>query len=332
MRLLKSEFRYERGATLVITAILLVVLLGSVAMCVDIGRLYLTRQHLVNACDAAALAGGIELPDETTAIAKAEESAVANSMPGCVVSFPADGMTPDGPTKIRVDGEQTVPHTFARVLGFGSKSVGAYAVALRTGPVGRVTGQVVPWGIPWYGPDGTPYEYNNGELYHLKVGSQTDLGDGSAAKTGGNFYPMALQRSLGDGSSGAAVYEHDIKYGFDGEVEVGDMVDTEPGNMVGPTKHAVTGDTDSLFERATADPWADDTWSDYDYGNPRIVIVPIISPLGNGRTAVEILGFGSFWVESCTGKEVTGYFIDYTIPNAGGSGPSYGVFTFRLIE
>jgi len=62
------------------------------------------------------------------------------------------------------------------------------------------------------------------------------------------------------------------------------------------------------------------------------VIVPIISPLGGGRMEVEILGFASFWVESCSGQEVTGYFIDYTVPEAGGSGSDYGVSTFRLIE
>jgi len=328
----KRRSRRDRGATLVLTAILLVVLLGAVALCVDIARLYLTRQHLTNACDAAALAGGIELPDEATAMVKAEESAVANSMTDCVVSFPEDGMTADGATKIRVDGAQTVPHTFARVLGFNARPVGAYAVVLKTGPIEWVTGRTVPWGIPWYGPEGTPYQYDNGVLYNLKVGSQTDLGDGSAASTGGNFYPLALQRSLGDGSSGGEVYRHDIMWGFDGQVAVGDQVATEPGNMVGPTRQAVIGNDDSLFQRASSDPWADDTWDNYDYGNPRIVIVPIISPLGNGRSEVEVLGFASFWVESCTGQEVTGYFISYTTPEAGGSGPGYGVTTFRLIE
>ncbi len=324
--------RSECGATLVMTAILLVVLLGSVALCVDIGRLYLMRQHLVNACDAAALAGGLELPDQEEATTQAGLAATANGMPQYTVSFPADGMTEQGATKIRVEGQQTVEHTFARILGFAARPVGAYAVVLKTGNISWVTGRVVPWGIPWYGEDGAPYQYNSGELYTLKVGSQTDLGSGLPAQTGGNFYPLALQRSLGDGSSGADVYRHDIEWGFDGTVEVGDTVSTEPGNMVGPSRQAVLSDEESLFQRAEEEPWADDTWDDYDYGNPRIVIVPIIAPLGNGRVEVEILGFASFYVESCTGQEVKGYFIDYTIPDAGGSGPDYGVSTFKLIE
>jgi Flp pilus assembly protein TadG len=322
----------ERGVSLIMAAMLIVVLLGMVALAVDVGRLYIARQFLVNSCDAAALAGGIELPDQTKATSKASECAIANQMTNHQVSFPADGVTADGPTKIRVDGDMVVAHTFANVLGFSSRQVGAYAVVLKTGSVSWVNGRVVPWGIPWYGPDGASYEYDNGVPYNLKVGSQTDLADGTTAKTGGNFYPLALERSLGDGSSGAKVYNNDIKWGFDGQVKVGDVTDTEPGNMVGPTRQAVIGDADSLFKRAQQEPWADDTWDNYDYGNPRIVIVPIISPLGNGRTGVTILGFASFFVASCTGQEVTGYFIGYTIPGAGGTGPDYGVTTFRLIE
>jgi hypothetical protein len=79
-------------------------------------------------------------------------------------------------------------------------------------------------------------------------------------------------------------------------------------------------------------PWADDTWNDFDYGNPRIVLVPIISPLGNGRSDVTILGFAAFYVQSMTGQEVKGYFINYTVPEAGGSGPSYGASTYLLLE
>jgi Flp pilus assembly protein TadG len=329
--MIKRKLEDERGISLIFAAILMVVLLGMVALTVDVGRLYMERQHLVNGCDAAALAGGIELPDETKATAKASECALENEMPEHQVSFPADGMTEEGPTKIRVDGQTTVQYTFARVLGFESGPVSAYAVVLKTGPVGWVRGRVVPWGIPWFSADGTQYDYNNGVLYTIKVGSQTDLGEGLPEQIGGNYYPLCLNM-LSGGTCGAAVYSHDIKWGYDGVVAVGDEVSTEPGVMVGPTNQAVERDADSLFRRALSEPWADDTWDNYDYGNPRIVIVPIITPLGGGRTEVTIMGFASFWVVSCTGQEVTGYFIDYTIPDAGGSGPGHGVSTFRLIE
>ena len=320
--------RPDRGATLVVSALLLVVLLGAVAFAVDIGRLYVTRQYLVNVCDAAALAGGIELPHQDKATLKGLECAEANQRTAWEqtstfdVSFPADGITPEGATKMRVDGLQAVPHTFARILGFNSRPVGAYAVVEKTGSVGWVSDQVVPWGIPWYDSSGRPYQYDTGVEYLLKVGSQTELGDGSRAMVGGNFWALSLD------STGGSEYRQNIEWGADQEVKIGDVVDTEPGNMVGPTRQG----TDARVGRASQPPWNDDTWDDHDYGNPRIVVVPIISPLSNGRAEVTVIGFAAFFISSFTGKEVRGYFLGYTIPKAGGSGPDYGVFTFRLIE
>ena len=324
--------RKQKGVVLVLVAILLVVLLGMAALAVDISRLYVARHFLINSCDASALAGGMELPDQVKAEAKATECASANTMFTHQVSFPEDGITEEGATRIRVDGQLNVPYCFAGILGFSSRTVGAHAVVQRNQMIGWVNGNVVPWGIPYYDAYGNPYDYNNGVLYTLKVGSQSDLSDGSVEKVGGNFYPLALERSLGDGSSGASVYSDGIKWGFDGQVQVGDTVSTEPGNMVGPTKQAVSTDSDSLFARAEEEPWADDTWDNYDYGNSRIVIVPIVSPMDGGRSDVQILGFASFWVESVQGQVVKGYFISYTVPEAGGDGPDYGLSTYQLVE
>lgn len=324
--------RKHTGTVLVMVAILLVALLGLMALAVDISRLYIARQFLVNSCDASVLAGGMELPDQNKASLMASQCANANTMATYQVSFPADGITTQGATKIRVDGQMNVSYCFANILGYQSRTVSAHAVVLRTSSIGWVNGQAVPWGVPYFDAQGKPYQYDNGVLYTLKTGSHNALTDGSTGKVGGNFFPLALERSLGDGSSGARVYSNDIKWGFSGQVAVGDIVSTEPGNMVGPTRQAVISDSDSLFSRATASPWADDTWHNYDYGNPRVVILPIISPLGNGRTDVQILGFGAFWVDSIQGQAVKGYFISYTIPEAGGSGNDYGLSTFRLVE
>ncbi|MHB9106407.1 MAG: Tad domain-containing protein [Armatimonadota bacterium] len=328
----RAGYRRHKGTVLVLVAILLVVLLGMMALAVDISRLYVARQFLVTSCDASALAGGMELPDQGKATDKASECAGANTMVTYQVSFPEEGFTEQGATRIRVDGQLNVQYCFANILGFSSRTVGAHAVVERGGMIGWVNGNVVPWGMPFFDQYGNPYDYNNGVLYTLKVGSQSDLADGTVEKVGGNFYPLAIERSLGDGSSGGSVYNECIKWGFNGQIEVGDTISTEPGNMVGPTKQAVSSDPDSLFARAAEDPWADDTWDNYDYGNPRIVIVPIISPLTNGRTDVQVLGFAAFYVESVQGQEVKGYFINYTVPEAGGDGPDYGLTTFRLVE
>lgn len=54
----------ERGVTIVLVAVMLLVLLGMAAMAIDVGDLLWTRRALQNAVDAAALAGVRELPKD----------------------------------------------------------------------------------------------------------------------------------------------------------------------------------------------------------------------------------------------------------------------------
>ncbi len=51
----------DQGAIIGVLAILMVVVLGFVALAVDIGHLYMVRNELQNAADAGALAGAREL-------------------------------------------------------------------------------------------------------------------------------------------------------------------------------------------------------------------------------------------------------------------------------
>ncbi|WP_442543655.1 pilus assembly protein TadG-related protein [Arthrobacter sp. KN11-1C] len=56
----------ERGASILIFALLIPVLFGSIALAIDFGHLLYERQHVSNALDAAALAGVTSLPDNPT--------------------------------------------------------------------------------------------------------------------------------------------------------------------------------------------------------------------------------------------------------------------------
>jgi Flp pilus assembly protein TadG len=48
----------ERGATFVVVALLIIVLVGVAALAIDIGHLFVVRNELQNASDAGCLAGG----------------------------------------------------------------------------------------------------------------------------------------------------------------------------------------------------------------------------------------------------------------------------------
>jgi hypothetical protein len=59
-----SKFKNQRGATAIIVAIALVMLIGFVALAVDIGYLAATKNELQDIADASALAGAGEMGDQ----------------------------------------------------------------------------------------------------------------------------------------------------------------------------------------------------------------------------------------------------------------------------
>ena len=74
----RSPSENRRGVIIVLSAILLVVMLGFVAFTVDIGNVQLTRTQLQSAADAAALAAAIELSGTSTpAVVRANAQAAA---------------------------------------------------------------------------------------------------------------------------------------------------------------------------------------------------------------------------------------------------------------
>jgi hypothetical protein len=67
--------RQQRGAILVMMAILIVVLIGIAALALDLGRLFVQRTELQNAADAAALAAAAELDGKSDAQERAKAAA-----------------------------------------------------------------------------------------------------------------------------------------------------------------------------------------------------------------------------------------------------------------
>src|SRR4030095_5454661 len=100
--------------------------------------------------------------------------------------------------------------------------------------------------------------------------------------------------------NGASEYSTWLKYGYTASrYKVGDTVQTETGNMVGPTKQALAlttdgGDADSRFQRATDSPtFVSDLFSNFHSGNLRIVTMPLVDWLSasGGKSTLVIKGF-----------------------------------------
>jgi hypothetical protein len=260
----KTIWQEERGSALILITTALTVLVGFAALVIDVGMLYAKRLHLQNVADAAALAGAQEIHlDDGESETVALNYALAN------------GVTPED-LDISFDSSQksvtvgvtiTKPHFFARVLGLDETQV----VASSTAQAQAVTSAqgVIPLAI-----ENTNFEYN--KLYNLKTGSPS-LGSGE-------FGALSL------GGPGASNYEKNLKYGYDESISVGDIIETETGNMSGPT-------LDGVKYRINQDPSS--SIHDFSRSSPRLVTVPIFEPLpnhGNQLKEVKIVGFASFFL------------------------------------
>ncbi len=296
---------------MVLVALTMVVLMGFSALTLDVGRLYIKKQWLQDAADAAALAGVQLLPgDPQGARTEADRYLELNGFPS-----PGSGSSGAGAAAVEVNGDTVRVHLtykvdlyFARVLGLVSAEPVAAAQA-RVGPVGAVHG-AVPLGIWW-----DQFEY--GQVYLLKLASPADEGD----VLRGNFHALAL------GGKGASVYRDNLREGYPGVLRVGDVVSTEPGNMKGPTRQG-------LLDRLQADP--DAVYTAVDSESPRLLFVPVVDGLAAGRDEVEIVGFAAFFLEGINEEdEVQGRFLHWLT-----DGPvldrevhaDYGLRSVRLVQ
>ena len=128
----------RRGVILVLTAIVLVVLLGFVALTIDVGLIQLTKTQLQSAADASALAAATELSgtlDAATVRANARTAAVQvaalykNGDRSSVVLDPINDVTfgkiswdPTGQTYTYAWGDAAIPHNVVKVRALRTTS------------------------------------------------------------------------------------------------------------------------------------------------------------------------------------------------------------------
>ncbi len=314
MRIPKSR----SGSVLVMTTFGLIFILGMLALVTDIGWLYYQRARIQTAVNAAWRAGidaiilaEAQTPDERMSACKARVEEIYK-MHGYTA---APAINTD--TGLRVYGAAVQPLFFARIMKMYESEVAA--VREGTGgegvvPLGLMFGDIV-WGIK-NSVEG--YYYHNfnradptegyvvGEEYILKLGPEK----GSKVKTMDTVPPTYNELLIAGGNSnegairldgnGKSVWLDNMLYGCPSVVNVGDMIDTEPGNFTGPTKTAK--------EARMGD----------------IVVVPIIEVPGKttsiyneaGKTVVRVIGFARM--------QITG--IDTTLS------PDLGVYTVTQIR
>lgn len=198
-----------------------------------------------------------------------------------------------------------------------------------------------------YNEDGS-FSDDYGRQIELKSGDNTDFQFGS-----GWFKALALGDCVG-----GDCYRENIKGCVGIPYKIGDelVVDNEPGNMVGPTRHAVAssedgGDEDSLVNQDPGAYW--DTTLNGGRGgvagsafatSPRIVAVPLVNPdmiaeaNKGGRATVPVANIAGFFVEgmSADNKGVVGRLVTMPSLQSSGAGPispaSAYLYTIQLVR
>jgi hypothetical protein len=268
--------------------------------------------------------------------------------------------------RIRVTTHRTVPTFFARVLGRNTQAISATALA-EASVADRDVQCMQPWGIPipWddvdhnnlYNPPSAGgadvlwdlTETPEGTRMILKIGEPYGKDDQVDIPTlqqeSGHFFALAMC-----GDSGAADYKTRIEtpcYDHCG-IDNNSFVPLEPGNMVGPTKHAVdtlmNGDRYADWQgpapgRDRKD-WVTGSTAQGGWDNSsRLVKIPLYDPAiqpAEGRSGITVVGFAAFWLEGYEPGQgtVTGRFVSANIRGSSTSGVAPGVAlrVLRLVE
>lgn len=323
----------ERGSALAFAALAFLGILGMLALAIDLGMLYETRGQAQRTADAAALAGAGALVDygndpgvEDRAYEYAEEYVDENPVRGELASLEPGDVDVDldewhvtVTVHRTVERENPVSTLFGRIIGKGTVDVRAIATA-EAAEAGGVK-CLLPLAIPdrWVDAnDDGLYDEDDGDFYipwpeenftgyHSgDIGEEILIkpfqGDGSQMNASW-YYPWRPP-----GQSGAADYRENIMNCVDEELvyEFGDEVDTEPGNMAGPTRQGfedlIDQDPDAHWDSGNQCVTRGDRCI---FDSPRIRPAPMFDPReapDPGSQPFTFRNFSNVFVERVEGK------------------------------
>jgi Flp pilus assembly protein TadG len=303
-RPMKIQQQTRRGQIIFVLALSIGALIGTIALCTDIGLLYYNSELLQKAADSAALAGAHYLPyDPTRALSTANSFALSN---GVNANEIVSTTVATDDQSITISLARSVAFYFATVIGIRSGRVNAAATAGLQG-LGGVSG-MLPIGID----SRTTYSY----------GQQISLMTGQYGP--GDWGPLAL------GGTGASIFASNIQNGYSGIVSVGQTISTDTGQMVGPTVQAF----DTRLNAGLTE-YPNGSFANHTIDDPRAVTVPMIdySNIG-GSTGVPVLGFAELWLVGMNSQEtITAYFIQQVANGTPTPGsPIYGAWQVVLLK
>lgn len=307
--MLLSKYRLmkeESGSSIVIFSLFLVIIVGIAGIVIDGGYLYQTKSHLKKTANAAVLSGAQELPNNSSSVNNVVlEILKAHNEQGSLKELTIETVEK---YKLTVTLEKEVQMNFLRLFKINSLKV-KVSSSTELAPMSSGTG-AVPLGID----KDIPLEFM--KEYTLKV----DSGDSEY----GNFGILALS------GPGAKLYEQDLIYGYDGEIKIGDIIETQTGNIEGKTRDAINYRINSC-NHLVNDYRHRDCW--------RTVLILVYEPHQfqlNQLKEVKVTGFAYFYIKSPVDNHdssIKGYFIKRAGSGFGDNNiVDNGAYAIRLTE
>jgi hypothetical protein len=270
----------EKGDVLILGAISLMTILCMAGLAIDGSLIYMEKAKLQKVANAAVLSGAQELPNTEQKVT----STVQYILDSHKASSTLSNLDINMGSKVTIRLTKPVNLTFMKLFGFEKTDVTAKATA-GLGAIGKAVG-AAPLGID----ESVVLEYY--KTYQLKVDS--------SGVSSGNFGILALS------GPGAKTYEQNLRYGYSELLKLGDVVDTQTGNIAGSTRSAIN-------ERVTG---CTQPPGDYSLRScSRILLVPVYKPYNydtNQLKQVKITGFAFFYITdpmSSTDTSIKGVFI-----------------------
>jgi putative Flp pilus-assembly TadE/G-like protein len=327
--------RSQRGQAAILTIFALTTLIGMVALVVDVGVWRTDRGRMVNAADAAALAGAANL---NRGASSAESVAVQAAKVNGATTASANAYStasPSGLDTVKVTVTAPGKPYFAKLFGIGGFDIKATATAQVYEYTSLQQQPVIPIGIT---PDALP-----------TFGTEIDLKLAGGGGTTGNYGALQLPSEQNGCTPGTGARDWSDLLGGSTDpctLHVGDAVPTQPGVATGPTDQGMDqriGSNSDTFDQVVRTDPNGGLSTIIKPDSPRLVEVPIVVDAGsgsssfpNGKKDVRIVGFAYFFITSWGGGEIKGILIEATanLPN-GSTGPISGptaIYKIKLIS
>lgn len=320
-------WRSEKGMIAVIAAVSYTLIAALSGIVVDLGLAYIEGSRMQSAADSAAYSATSFLPLSTAdsskitqAKATIKEYALKNGiLEENIDSIELENVVSEFYTAARVQLKKHIPYTFGKIVGLNSAYI-TKSAKLAIEAVSACSA-MVPLGI-----SATQYEQaiiaNGAQNVVIKYGG----GDGDT----GFFGALDLDGVQGGGAKDFATW---LTFGYDGILNIGDILPVESGNMSGSTTTAFNIRYNQCIHYPSQG-GCNDHKADPDC--PRVVYIIIYTVSDNKK--IQIKGFAPFVLLGTNGNgEIIASHINVQINDGDSQDISsdninYGLFRARLIE